>query len=215
MTYRRLALSETIPTSQRLEVAALVPPVRRLLDVGCHEGHFGKVIADRGVEVWGVEPDESRANVAKSRLHGVVVGSYPSDVPRGEFFDCIVFNDVLEHMQDPGSALLAAKGQLMPNGCVVASIPNIRHISVVRSLVVRGRWDYQDWGILDRTHLRFFTKQSMRELFEEAGFYIEIQVPSYWERPRGKRRVLRLLGRKGEEFLAMQYLIVARACDQK
>ena len=208
-----LTTMDGMPTAERLEVAAVVPPVGRLLDVGCHEGRFGEVIAARGAEVWGIEPDEDRATVAASRLHRVVVGSYPQDFPPEERFDCIVFNDVLEHMPDPQSALTAAKRQLAPNGCIVASIPNVRHVSVVTSLALRGRWDYQDWGILDRTHLRFFTKATMKELFQRSGLQVERQEPSTWGRARGKRRILALLGKRSEEFLAVQYLIVARPDD--
>ena len=200
----------TLPSSQRLEVVAYIPTVNRLLDVGCNEGDFGLVVADRGTEVWGIEPKVSAAAIAATRLNKVITGLYPEDFPEGETFDCVVFNDVLEHMPDPGPALQAARRQLRPGGFLIASMPNVRHISVVSDLVRRGRWDYQDWGLMDRTHLRFFTKSTMRELVEAAGFLVEQQIPNFWIKPTGKRRLLKLLGRHGEEFLAMQYLLIAR-----
>jgi len=188
----------------------MVPPARRLLDVGCSEGHFGEIIARRGTEVWGIEPRPDAAEVARARLSMVITGHFPTDLPSDETFDCIVFNDVLEHMPDPAPALHAAKRHLNPGGCIVASVPNIRHIGPVAALVLHGRWDYQDWGILDRTHVRFFTKATMRELLEENGFEVIRQEPNSWTGLTGKWRVLRLLGRLAEEFEAVQYLMVGK-----
>lgn len=193
---------------ERLEVAELVPPSRKVLDVGCHKGAFGAALALRGSEVWGIEPDQEAAAVAASRLRKVVVGKYPEDFHESESFDCIVFNDVLEHMVDPTAALIAARQHLSPRGYVVASIPNVRNIRVLWPLAMRGRWDYQDVGILDRTHLRFFTPTTMRELFEQHHYQVERQVPIVIS-PR-KQRVLRLLGRRVSEFLAPQFVMVAR-----
>jgi 2-polyprenyl-3-methyl-5-hydroxy-6-metoxy-1,4-benzoquinol methylase len=182
-----------------------------LLDVGCAEGHFGEfLIAERGIEVWGVEPNPEAAERARTRLPMVVNGAYPDDVDQSAKFDCVTLNDVLEHMTNPAEALIAVARQLTAGGCVVASVPNIRHIEPLSALAFHGRWDYQDWGILDRTHLRFFTKSTMRELFENCGFEVLLQQPSFWSRPTGKWRILRLRGSLGEEMSAVQYLIVAK-----
>jgi 2-polyprenyl-3-methyl-5-hydroxy-6-metoxy-1,4-benzoquinol methylase len=194
---------------ERREVAVFVPPAQRLLDVGCNEGAFGAFIASRGTEVFGIEPNPDAAAIAATRLSDVVVGKYPEDFPPSETFDCIVFNDVLEHMPEPELALEAARQQLTARGCIVASIPNVRSINVVAPLVLRGRWDYADWGILDRTHLRFFTKSTMRQFFEDAGYRVAQQEPINVGDAVGKRRMLRLLGKLGEEFLTDQYVIVA------
>jgi len=198
--------------NERQEVAVFVPPSRRVLDVGCDWGAFGAVLVERGSEVWGIEMDPGPASEAATRLHQVIVGRFPDDVPQGETFDCIVFNDVLEHMVEPASALIATRGFLAVGGCVVASIPNVRHLSVLAQLLIRGRWDYTDWGILASTHLRFFTKSTMRELFERNGYRVERQEPINVGGSTGKWRVLRLLGRRSEEFLAAQYVLVARPC---
>ena len=104
-------------------------------------------------------------------------GFFPDDLPAGGTYDCIVFNDVLEHVVDPWSMLDRAKERLAPGGRIVASIPNVRHYIVVRNLALRGRWDYADWGVLDRTHLRFFTRASIEELFESADMAIETLAP--------------------------------------
>jgi 2-polyprenyl-3-methyl-5-hydroxy-6-metoxy-1,4-benzoquinol methylase len=192
----------------RSEVARFLPRSKRLLDVGCNEGAFGALMEGRGTEVHGIEPNASAAKTASKRLTSVTVGRFPDDLSAGEPFDCIVFNDVLEHMTDPERALAAAKYHLADGGTLVASVPNVRNFSVLAPLILRGRWDYADWGILDRTHLRFFTKATMRELFENSGYRVNQQEPINMA-ASGKRRILRLLGSAGEEFLAQQYVIVA------
>lgn len=199
------------PDVTRDEIAAIVPgSVKQLLDVGCAGGGFGAVMARRGVEVWGIEIDESAAAKAQERLAHVIVGPFPEALPDGLTFDCISFNDVLEHLLDPARALVAARSRLTRGGCVVASIPNARHASIIIPLVLYGRWDYHDIGLLDRTHLRWFTKITMRELFEGSGFNVERQEPINFSRLTGKANLFRLLGSRKEEFTAEQYAILAR-----
>jgi 2-polyprenyl-3-methyl-5-hydroxy-6-metoxy-1,4-benzoquinol methylase len=145
----------------------------------------------------------------KDAYEGVFAGAYPDAVPSGMTFECVVFNDVLEHMENPWRALELAHGFLAPGGVIVASIPNIRNIRTLFDLVVRGRWEYSDTGVLDRTHLRFFTRREMIALFESQGYVIEridpINIPK-----AGKRGVVaRAFGRLGREIAAEQYGIVA------
>jgi 2-polyprenyl-3-methyl-5-hydroxy-6-metoxy-1,4-benzoquinol methylase len=160
----------------RPEMVPFVPvDCRRVLDVGCADGTFGDALKKtRGIEVWGVEPTKSAAATAKSKLDRVVEGMFDPrmDLPAGSF-DCILFNDVLEHMLAPESALRYARGLLSPGGVVVASIPNIRSFPTIWQLMVHARWEYQDAGVLDRTHLRFFTKSSIVDMFEREGFALE------------------------------------------
>lgn len=149
---------------------------RTILDVGCHFGGFGAALrrADPSRVLWAVEADADAATSARASYDRVIEGSYPdalAGIPTR--FDCIIFNDVLEHMADPWRALRAAGEHLSTEGSVVASIPNVRHIKVVANLVLRGDWSYTDMGILDRTHLRFFTARTIRSLFSECGFVIE------------------------------------------
>lgn len=204
---------EPYPDSAREEMHPLVPAsARRVLDVGCHRGAFGARLRTHGRTVFGIELDAATAADAAARLDEVIVGRYPDDIPSGATFDCVVFNDVLEHMEDPWSALAATVAHLEPEGTVVASIPNVRNVEVIYPLLTRGTWRYQDQGLLDRTHVRFFTKSSMRELFEGSGFVVVDQVPLYSHRAKRSRitRAVHLLGRRGEEFLTVQYGLVAR-----
>ena len=195
----------------RFAQVALVPEsTKRLLDVGCFERGFDRAMTARGVEVWGIDVDTAADSAASRGLSRAIVGDYPDALPQGERFDCITFNDVLEHMADPARTLSATRSHLTEGGCVIASITNVRNVSVIAPLVLHGRWDYADAGVMDRTHLHWFTKATMRELFEKAGYRVERQVPINLSRLEGRARVLNLLGRHKEQFVAEQYLLLAR-----
>jgi 2-polyprenyl-3-methyl-5-hydroxy-6-metoxy-1,4-benzoquinol methylase len=132
---------------------------------------------------------------ASARLQGVyeryVIGDGESalDQLAGERYDCIVLADVLEHLVDPWSLLGRARQMLAPGGCVVASIPNVRNIGLIFNLLARGRWRYEDSGLLDRTHLRFFTRTEIHELYASAGLVIE-RIEVNRDRYRPALRVL-------------------------
>jgi 2-polyprenyl-3-methyl-5-hydroxy-6-metoxy-1,4-benzoquinol methylase len=181
MTERIHQLSyDTYPTGYfqgvRPEMLRFVPAhCRRVLEVGCAEGAFGESLrTTRKIEVWGVEPNKPAAAKAKARLDRVIEGVFGPEIALpAEYFDCVVFNDVLEHMLAPEMALRYAKGLLTPSGVVVASIPNIRFLPMVYKLMIHARWEYEDSGILDKTHLRFFTRSSIVNIFEREGFAID------------------------------------------
>lgn len=200
----------------RAEVHDFVPAqARRVLDVGCARGGFGAELKRQrpGIVVHGVEINPVSAAVAAERLDEVHVGRFPDDVPEGTF-DVITFLDVLEHLVDPQSALQSAKAVLSEEGVVVASIPNVRHYTVIVPLVVSGRWDYKDEGILDRTHLRFFTKETMRECFRDAGYSIREMAAMSTRRPPKRSLLWAALctvgRRRREEMTTVQYAIVAK-----
>jgi 2-polyprenyl-3-methyl-5-hydroxy-6-metoxy-1,4-benzoquinol methylase len=151
----------------------LVPAqCRRVLDVGCGAGGFGESLKRiREIEVWGIEPVKSAAEQAASKLDYVIHGSFDSESKLAPHtFDCVIFNDVLEHMVTPEQALRYARCLLAPQGVVVASIPNIGNYGTVWQLLYHARWDYTDSGVLDRTHLRFFTKSSIEKMFKSEGY---------------------------------------------
>ena len=200
----------------RREIADLVPSTaKEILDVGCARGGFGRMLkAQRpDVRVCGIEANATAADTAAERLDEVVAGSFPEDVPRRRF-DVITFLDVLEHMQEPWEALRVAHGLLAPGGVVVASLPNVRHYGTSLKLVVTGAWDYTDAGVLDRTHLRFFTKRTMIELFVGCGYDVEEQRPISFSDPaamNARAKILQVVPRRwSEEFITFQYGIVAR-----
>lgn len=164
----------------RREMLPFVPAAaHRVLDVGCGAGAFGAGLkSTRDLEVWGVEMDPEAAARAGTVLDRVLTGDArgaPAELA-GEVFDCLVLNDILEHLVEPGDLLRDLRPLLAPGGRIVASLPNVRYFHNVRDLALHGRWDYADEGILDRTHLRFFTRTSMCTLFADAGYAVESQT---------------------------------------
>lgn len=147
----------------------------RVLDLGCATGALGVVLRERGSYVAGVELDPSAAEAARAVLDRVVVGDLESPEVLDTFdegsFDTIIFGDVLEHLRDPLPPLARALSLLAPGGSVVASIPNVAHASV-RLALLAGHFRYTPTGLLDQTHLRFFTRSAVQALFKEAGFTI-------------------------------------------
>ncbi len=193
-------------------MAAFLPNgARRVLDVGCGGGAFGAYLKSlhADIQIVGVEPNEQAASRANERLDRVEVGLFPDAHPPGPF-DVVYFNDVLEHMWDPLPALAAAR-RLAP--VVVASVPNVRHIDVVLDLVLRGDWAYRDEGVLDRTHMRFYTRSTIVGLFEANGFVIRQVSPlNPFSRRRYIGRVLRTL--RDTSFLPQQFAVVAAAVPE-
>lgn len=200
----------------RQEVLALLPEparIRRLLDVGCANGAFGALVKQQlGAEVWGLELREDVAQVAAQRLDRVLIGSASArlaELPPA-YFDCVTCNDVLEHLEDPGGVLAALRGHIAPGGHVMASLPNMRHYPVLYDLVVRGNWDYADYGVLDRTHLRFFTLKSIHKLFDAAGYRLtRVEGINGPTSPSG-RRLSRLLPPPLRDIQFMQFVCIAQ-----
>lgn len=154
-----------------------VPAGARVLDVGCASGYVARALSqERGATTVGIEPDPEMAAAAEAHCERVfAVGvEEAQEMPElvTDRFEAILFGDVLEHLVDPWQALVWARGLLKPGGRVVVSIPNVGHWSVRWSLL-RGRFDYQDHGLLDRTHLRFFTHRTAHELARRSGFAVE------------------------------------------
>jgi 2-polyprenyl-3-methyl-5-hydroxy-6-metoxy-1,4-benzoquinol methylase len=160
----------------RFEMLPYVPTTcQRVLDVGCGQGNFGEALKQsRKVEVWGLEPVASAVAEAATKLDRAIEGIFTPDVdlPPASF-DAIIFNDVLEHMPEPTEALQFAHKLLTPGGVIIASIPNIRQFQKVWELAVLGEWQYHDRGILDRTHLKFFTRKSIQAMFTESGYQLD------------------------------------------
>jgi len=155
--------------------ASLVGKNKKVLEVGCSTGYFTKILKDFGNEVYCIEIDREAAKLAEKHCNSIVIGDI-EDLNleyhfKEKFFDVVLFGDVLEHLKDPERVLRKIKGFLKDDGYVVASIPNIAHGDVILNLMA-GKFDYRPLGLLDKTHLRFFTLRSIKEMFERCGFKI-------------------------------------------
>ena len=159
------------PNNSHTLMVELVGGTKRVLDVGCATGYLAQALVERGCTVSGVEFDEQAAEEARPHLERLVIGDIEEmDLAAAfgdERFDVVVFGDVLEHLRDPLPVLRSARKLLADRGSVVASIPNVAHGSV-RLALMAGRFDYQPLGLLDSTHIRFFTRSSIEDLFREA-----------------------------------------------
>jgi len=203
----------------REDVLNLIPNnVRRVLDVGCSIGILGEELKQRfGAEVVGVELDEQMAKIAKEKLDKVIIGDIEkinlADYFAPNYFDCIIFADILEHLKDPWGVLKNATSFLSDGGVIVASIPNIRHYTTITNLLFKGYWPYRERGIHDKTHLRFFTLKNIKEMIGDAGLKIVKIKRNYRiiERPHRLNRFSKYCAFPFlKDFLTFQYLIVCK-----
>jgi SAM-dependent methyltransferase len=159
-----------------------------------------------------IEPVKSQAAIARAagafdRVHD---GYFPEELPGDEGpFDLICFNDVLEHIVDPWAVLRACRGLLADDGRVIAAIPNIQHGPTVARLL-RGRWDYEDTGVLDRTHVRFFTRATMLDLFRSTGFVVETCAGANSIFDEAQYRRWSVLSPIAGDFRWMHFVLVGR-----
>lgn len=167
----------------RPEIVERVPvTAERILDIGCGAGALGAALkARQACEVWGIENDPGAAEEAAKHLDKVlpfdveqacgVIGVLPDNEGTRADFDCIIMGDVLEHLREPEKVLTWARTLLAEDGVLLVSVPNSRHWSVVGGLV-EGGWSYEPAGLLDRTHLRIFTRREARCLLDAQGFAV-------------------------------------------
>ena len=183
------------------------------------------VTGGKGNEIYGIEPDETRAELAKSRGINVFCGTLSEQFFNNqEPFDVVIFSDVLEHVADPAELLrLAAKG-LKPGGLVLISVPNVAHWSM-RLHLLRGRFDYTEVGIRDATHLRWFTLNTIQGLLRKEGFEVldckptvgawmseyRHQKPWKWMSGPARFRVVSALTCAAPTLFGCQFVLKARS----
>jgi 2-polyprenyl-3-methyl-5-hydroxy-6-metoxy-1,4-benzoquinol methylase len=213
---------------ERPEVVALVPPEARfVIDVGCGAGGLGRYLkaVRADVQVRGIEPVAAQAERARRVLDDVLVAGAEAALPaHWPAPDCVIFADVLEHLVDPWDVVRKYRAALRPGGACVASIPNVANRRVLAGLY-RHRWDYEPHGILDRTHLRFFTRETAVEMFEQGGFSIQqvkrvteglgSKIPGRWvkqaiDRESGRARMYPAPLANIIDAWTFQFLIVAK-----
>ncbi len=179
------------PVSTHALQFRMIPSGARVLDVGCHTGILGEVLrTEKQCSVIGIDNDHDALSVAKNRLNGVEYVNLEQpgwskplrELGIGEF-DVILFGDVIEHTRSPETILQESHNLIAPGGQIIVSLPNIANLRI-RLGLLRGKFDYADSGILDRTHIRFFTLISARELVSNAGFRIVHETYSGYSMPR-------------------------------
>lgn len=200
----------------RYEIIDLVEGTdNRVLEVGCGNGNtsFALKKCGKAVEVCGVELVEDMATEAATKLDQVVRGNIEQvELPFEKgYFDYLITADVLEHLIDPWQTLRELTDYLRPGGHLIVSIPNVQNWRIVFNLLFKGNWHYADSGLMDRTHLRFFTRKTLYMLIRQAG-YSDIKIFSSFEL-RKQGAVTRLLNRLSlgcfRNLLTYQYIAVA------
>jgi len=217
----------TEPEGTHFKILRLVPPGATVLELGCATGLFSELLREQGCSVFGVEIDEDAAQMAGRHCSDVVVGDL--DVLTGlpwseDSFDVVLCMDVLEHLKNPRRLLHMVRRYLKDTGKLVVSVPNVANYGV-RLMLLRGKFEYVDHGILDSTHVRFFTLQSIERLLREAGFEITArdQTPGLGNSRlyqvvlgrllrllRLERPLASLLSRLFPRLFAYQFIISAR-----
>jgi len=185
-----------------------------ILEVGCGQGNTlielkkqGKAKFTAGIDI--VDLNQS------SKLDKFILADIENekniDLPEN-YFDIIICADVLEHLKDPWNELEKIKKFLKPNGILIASIPNIREIRTLASILIKGDFRYVDAGILDKTHLRFFCKKNIMELFERTGYKV-VKITFDLSASLKRKLLLKFSFGMLEEFLVVQYLVVSRKIE--
>jgi SAM-dependent methyltransferase len=156
-------------------VAGRLPPKASVLEIGCSSGYFTKALADRGYDVVGIEYDSEAANAARQLGLKIIYGDIEQPATFrsiSDRFDAVLLMDVLEHLRDPKGLLRRLLGLLKPSGRLLCTGPNVAYWAMRKDLLL-GRWNYQDTGIMDRTHLHFYNAKTWQELLERAGYTVE------------------------------------------
>jgi 2-polyprenyl-3-methyl-5-hydroxy-6-metoxy-1,4-benzoquinol methylase len=188
-------------------VDALPRPIGSVLDVGCGSGGVGAGLRDAGAtRLTGIEVVPEQAELARAHYDQVVAAPVEEALgqPEGPF-DTVLCLDVLEHLVDPDRVMRDLHGLAAPGARLQVSLPNARHVSLMKDLVLKGTFGYTDWGHRDRTHLRWFTRRDIVEAMERAGW--AVQRVSHPELHRS-RRLDRITGGRSTEFLVGQWYVL-------
>ena len=162
------------PHSSNVKIPALIKSGKRVLDVGCASGYLAERLAQKECQIFGIEIDKKAAGKARKYCQQVIETDVEmvDKLPFSEnFFNVIIYSDILEHLRRPDLVLARFSKYLTDDGLIIASIPNIARIEFRLKLAL-GKFGYQESGILKKDHLRFFTLATAKKMFQEAGYKI-------------------------------------------
>jgi 2-polyprenyl-3-methyl-5-hydroxy-6-metoxy-1,4-benzoquinol methylase len=203
----------TRPLGGHARLLDLVGSGKRVLDVGCSSGYLARPLSERGCTVVGIERDASAAAVAREVCAEVLVGDIEAmDLPfERDSFDVVLCGDLIEHLRDPEQFLVRMRSLLRPGGRLVISTPNVANWTI-RLGLLGGRWRYTERGILDRTHLHFFTRKTLVQMLERAGYQVvelDFTLPVPLVGTPRVERVAHAVGRLRPQLLAYQFVAAA------
>lgn len=206
-------------SNTRWDIIKLIPRGdHRILEIGCGQGDTGEALKQQGktIEVVGIEKEPAIAKAARTKLDEVICTDVETaELPFSEdHFDYVIAADVLEHLIDPWMLVDKIRRHLKRGGHLIASIPNIRNWRTIIDLFFKGQWTYRPDGLLDDTHLRFFTKKSILKLFQSRHFEVDYIVPNFKLPMKKQRNITSIINSLTlhllEDFLTFQYIIIAR-----
>jgi O-antigen biosynthesis protein len=164
----------TNPQSVHRKIIHFVGHNKVVLDVGCSEGLLSKKMKENDCSVVGIEQDKEAAEIAKEYCQDLIIGDVETielNTKYENYFDTLIFADILEHLKEPSDVLERFKKYLKDDGCLIISIPNISNWKI-RLQMLLGNFEYNEYGILDNGHIRFFNEKSTKKMINNAGYKI-------------------------------------------
>lgn len=207
-----VALNER-PHGGHAKLLALVGSNKRVLDVGCSSGYLARPLVERGCTVVGIEQDEAAAQAARAVCVEVLVGDVETlELPlEPGSFDVVLCGDLIEHLREPEAFLARMRPLLREDGRLVLTTPNVANWSV-RLALLAGRWRYTERGILDRTHVHLFTRRTLVDALERAGYGVvklDYTVPVPGIGSPSVERVAHAVGKLRPPLFAYQFVVAA------
>jgi 2-polyprenyl-3-methyl-5-hydroxy-6-metoxy-1,4-benzoquinol methylase len=201
------------PHGGHAKLLGLVGSGKRVLDLGCSSGYLARPLVEHGCTVVGIERDPAAAELAREVCEDVLVGDVETmELPFGPAsFDVVLCGDLVEHLRDPSTFLARARPLLVEGGRLVLSTPNVANWAN-RLRLLAGRWRYSNRGILDRTHAHLFTRATLVETLERAGYrvaVVDFTVPLPLVGRPAIEKAAHAIGRLRPPLLAYQFVVAA------